>query len=122
MYEKYEVKNAQELEYIWKHYLILKSDQEKLEENELEKSEMKGLLQSLLQKHDVYDTSIWIYQVEALIDNKEMVEVRHKLNANRTILRKQIAYNDNQSEEIKRILKELAEERAYARELVGKII
>ena len=46
-----------------------------------------------LKKFHVGDPEIWIYQAIAIIDNKEMVEVRHRLNTRRRKLRERIDYN-----------------------------
>lgn len=46
-----------------------------------------------LRKLEVKDCDIWLGQVEALVEPKEMVEVRHDLNVRRQKLREQMDYN-----------------------------
>jgi len=60
-----------------------------------------------LKRLGVKDTEIWFTQARALIDSKEMVEVRHDLNVRRQKLRDQLDYNagiiEECQEEIERI-------------------
>lgn len=62
-------------------------------------------LEDILRKLGVYDTHVWFGRVKALINPKEMVEVRHELNTRRYKLRQQIEYNEKRIEEAKAILK-----------------
>ncbi len=89
-YEKYHVSDVKELKYNWKEY-------KRLEEEELRFKKAEQLidfynedLKKQLAENGVLDTGIWIYQLEALIDPAEMVEVRHRLNTRRQKLRKTI--------------------------------
>ena len=56
---------------------------------------LEGILKSL----SLYDPHIWLAQVKALIDPKEMVEVRHGLSTRRQKLRARIKYNQNRIDE-----------------------
>jgi hypothetical protein len=47
-----------------------------------------------LKKYAIFDAEVWTYQPEALLDSKEMVEVRHRLNVRRQKLRDQMDYNN----------------------------
>ncbi|MFW5671995.1 MAG: hypothetical protein ACOCM8_06865, partial [Acetivibrio ethanolgignens] len=47
-----------------------------------------------LKKIDVRDAEVWTYQPEALLDKREMVEVRHRLNVRRQKLRDRMDYNN----------------------------
>jgi hypothetical protein len=62
-----------------------------------------------LKKHGVVDSEIWIYQPTAILDNKEMVEVRHRLNVRRQKLRDRIELSNDQKDEalaaIKQVMK-----------------
>mgnify|MGYP006990129913 CR=1 FL=1 len=52
-----------------------------------------GVLTTQMKKIGLKDPEIWIYQPEALADEKEMVEVRHRLNDRRGKLREKMEYN-----------------------------
>lgn len=93
---KYSMKNSVEMEHIWNQYLRAKADEQTLSTNAAETKEHKNNLEVLLRTYGVKDTEVWIYQAAALLDSREMVEVRHKLNVRRKKLREQIAYNDDQ--------------------------
>lgn len=48
---------------------------------------------NLLQRCRIQDPGRWLHQAQALIDSKEMVEIRHNLIIRRQKLRKQMEYN-----------------------------
>ena len=50
-------------------------------------------LVKLLKKCGLYDSRVWIEQPQALVDQKEMVEIKHDLLVRRQKLRSKIAYN-----------------------------
>lgn len=90
-YEKYGVNSHQELGYIWNKFV-----KEQEEENRYRKSTeilqyYHSVLMNELMQYQVSDPEVWIYQPEALFDQKEMVEVRHRLNERRMKLRDQIS-------------------------------
>ena len=52
-------------------------------------------LLNILKEFNIADKDIWISHAVAIIDNKEMVEVRHELNQRRQKLRERIEYNES---------------------------
>jgi regulator of replication initiation timing len=60
-----------------------------------------------LKKFNILDAEIWIYQPSAILDNKEMVEVRHRLNVRRQKLRERIEANNEQRDEARRAIKQV---------------
>ena len=48
---------------------------------------------SLLTDYRIKDPEIWVHQVRALTDRREMVEIRHELRIRRENLRTRIEYN-----------------------------
>ena len=52
-----------------------------------------------LERLGVKDREIWFGQAKALVEPKEMVEVRHDLNLRRSKLREQLDYNTGVMEE-----------------------
>ncbi len=94
MYGKYGVKSADELEYIWGHYLRIRDEEEKNQADREKIDELEKELKTMLNSEGINDTNVWSSQVVAIIESREMVEVRHKLNVRRGKLREQIAYND----------------------------
>lgn len=80
-------------------------------------------LVELLKGFKVSDAEIWIYQAMAIIDNKEMVEVRHRLNVRRQKLRDRIDYNiglkESNKKDIEKIMEKTPELESEIREIVS---
>lgn len=92
-HEKYGAGNALEFENMWQQYLKAKEAQERYRKNTEMLNRYNIILVEEMKKQKVSDPEIWIYQAAALIDRKEMVEVRHRLNVRRQKLRERIDYN-----------------------------
>lgn len=102
MYAKYQVKDAAELDYIIRQYEKMKKDERSYRANTSDLNLAAEELEILLKKIHVKDSSIWTKQAEAILNPKEMVEVKHSLNVRRQKLRDQMEAN----EELIRISKE----------------
>lgn len=112
-YQKFRVHNSKELIYLWDEYVKLKDEKRRYQKNtELLESYREALLEELAQYH-IEDTEVWLYQPLALIDGREMVEVRHRLNERRQKLREQIDYNNgiirDGKREIEKVVQQLPE-------------
>ncbi len=94
LYEKYHVNSLRELEYLYDQYLIMVDEVRKYQRTTGDLREHTEALSKLLYSHGVKDPDIWTKQSLALVDPREMVEVKHSLNVRRQKLRDQIAYND----------------------------
>lgn len=94
-YQKYMVNSYAELSYLWEQYKKAK-EEEKLYQNSTEQLNLlnRDLVREL-RSYDLADPGIWVYQAEAIVDSKEMVEVRHRLNSRRQKLRERIDYNNS---------------------------
>lgn len=93
LYLKYQVESSEEL---GKDYAQFKQEREERERyNNAERALgdcERGLLHEL-RRYQIKDTMIWLKQTEALLDKREMVEIRHKLIIQRQSLRRRIDYN-----------------------------
>ncbi len=94
LYSKYNIKSLRELEYLYEQYLIMVDEVRKYQKTTGDLREFSDSLSKLLFAHGVKDPDIWTKQSLALIDSREMVEVKHSLNVRRQKLREQIAYNE----------------------------
>lgn len=94
LYEKYHIKSLRELEYLYEQYLIMVDEVRKYQHSTGDLKELSETLTKLLFHYGVKDPDIWTKQSAALVDNREMVEVKHSLNVRRQKLREQIAYNE----------------------------
>jgi hypothetical protein len=93
-YQKFMVESYEQLRFLWEEYLKAKSDEERFEQSSNQLDICNRDLIKVLRNFNLSDSKIWIYQVTALLDNKEMVEVRHRLNTRRQKLRENIDYNN----------------------------
>lgn len=92
--EKFGVTSAAEFEHLWNEYVRAKEYERKFRENTEQLNFYCDHLIKMLMGMQVMDCDIWIGQAIAIADSREMVEIRHKLNAQRQILRERIEYND----------------------------
>ena len=108
-YEKFHVNNAKELRYHWEEYMRIVEEERRFQKT-VDSIEFytKELVQTL-KANGVADAAVWGYQVEALVDPKEMVEVRHRLNVRRQKLRQRIDYNNEQEELARKSLRTFRE-------------
>ena len=109
LYGKYNIKSLRELEYLHDQYLIMVDEVRKYQKTAGNLHKHCEALTKLLFAHGVKDPDIWTKQSMALIDKREMVEVKHSLNVRRQKLREQITYNEdlrlNGLKDIQRMLK-----------------
>lgn len=92
-YIKYDIDDSEHLKELWDLFLVEREERAKIEKANEELDFYSGGLISLLAKYHIKDPSVWIRQAEALLDEKEMVEIRHNLITRRQALRKQMEYN-----------------------------
>lgn len=93
LYMKYSVSKAAELEELWAGYSEEKNERQKYEKAQEDLVFYKKSLITNLKKYRIKDADIWVRQAIALINPKEMVEIRHELIGRRQALRTQIEEN-----------------------------
>jgi len=104
-YNKYMVDSYDELKALWEEYIMLKDENRRyLSNTELLEFYNKELVKALA-NIGLADAEIWIYQPAAILDHKEMVEIRHRLNVRRQKLRERIDSCMQQKEEALQIIK-----------------
>ncbi len=94
-YEKYHVKNSKEFVYIYEQYLLAVKDKERFRQtsDDLEYNNRKLL--DVLQKNRFYDSKVWLNYANAIVEPREMVELKHELISRRQKLRGRMQYNIN---------------------------
>lgn len=95
LYGKYNIKSLRELEFLYDQYRIMVDEVRRFQKSSGDLREYSDSLSKILFAHGVKDPDIWVKQTPALIDPREMVEVKHSLNVRRQKLREQISYNEN---------------------------
>lgn len=93
LYMKYNTSSATKLEKLWKRYEKEKEERKQYEEAESRISYYAKQLVEQLSRYRVAEPSRWVHQTKALLDPREMVEIRHELILRRQALRKQMDYN-----------------------------
>lgn len=121
LYMKYNVSSAGELGKDWNQYLQEKEERHSYQQAEIQLDDEQKELLHTLRRYQVKDPMIWLHQTSALLDHKEMVEIRHDLIVRRQSLRRRMDYNKEvvagkaQSE-----IKDLVENYPkYANEILG---
>ena len=93
LYMKSGVSSADELTKLWENYCIEKEEREKFRRAELDLDYSEQELLQILKCYQVQDPAIWLHQTEAILEPKEMVEIRHNLIIRRQSLRRRMDYN-----------------------------
>ncbi len=97
---KFGVKNAKDFEEKWNEYCKMREYERKFRENtEMLNANNENLI-IMLKELGVKDADIWISRCEAIVDSREMVEIRHELNQRRQMLRERIENNEKLKEGI----------------------
>ena len=120
LYLKYNVSSAKELLNSWQQYQRKKEEREHYYKTEKALDECQKNLLHELRRYQVQDPVIWLHQTEALLDKKEMVEIRHNLIIRRQSLRRRMDYNKEViAGKAQAEIKDLAEKYPkYAREIM----
>ena len=108
-YEKFHVGNARELHYHWQEYMRIVDEERRFKRVTDMIDVFNQEMVQTLKKNGIQDAAVWTYQPEALVDPKEMVEVRHRLNVRRQKLRQRIDYNNGQEEQVRKSLRTFRE-------------
>lgn len=121
LYMKYNVKSAQELGRDYKQYLEEKDERHNYKRAEIELDSTQQELLHILRRYQVKDPMIWLYQTQAILDKKEMIEIRHNLIIRRQSLRRRMDYNKEViAGKAKAEVKDLVENYPkYAKEILG---
>lgn len=90
---KYKVESSKELSRLWTAYNEEKERRQAFRKSEIELNAGETELLHILRRYQIGDPAIWLNQTQALLDHKEMVEIRHGLIIRRQSLRKRMDYN-----------------------------
>jgi len=82
----------------------------------------KRTLISILRRYQLHDPEIWIHQTAALVDKKEMVEIRHGLVDRRQKLRVQMEYNKRLATEAQQELSQTIEDYPQYQEEIVELV
>lgn len=122
LYVKYDVNSSAELKKLWDKYLEETKQREQERQMQLDMDFNQAALVKLLRRCKLQDPNIWIHQAQALLDNKEMVEIRHGLIIRRQKLRKQMEYNAKVAQEAQDEVKDIVDKYPeYAKKILDLV-
>lgn len=101
IYEKYDVNSAKELEYVWDLYNRMQRDAKRYNQADDNYRLQCDRLVSQLSDVGITDPLVWPKQTNALLDRREMVEIKHGLNVRRQKLREKMAMGEKIQENAK---------------------
>ena len=119
LYIKYQVDSADKLAARWKAYQQEKEERKQYAEAEAKIEYYQKQLVAQLSRYPIHDPDRWMNQVDAILDAREMVEIRHELILQRQSLRKKLDYNQEILENARKEIMDLVETfPAYAEEIM----
>ncbi|MBO4981576.1 MAG: hypothetical protein J6C84_06740 [Lachnospiraceae bacterium] len=122
LYMKYDTDSGDRLEKRWNEYQQEKEERKQYAEAEAKTEYYQKMLVEQLSHFHVSDPGRWTHQVNALIDRREMVEIRHSLILRRQALRKQMDYNNGVAEAARKEVMDVAEKHPdYAKEILDMV-
>lgn len=93
LYMKYNVSSAGELGKSWQQYQEEREERHNYRQTEKQLDQLQKEFLHTLRRYQVKDPMIWLHQTRAILDKKEMVEIRHSLIIRRQSLRRRMDYN-----------------------------
>lgn len=119
---KYSTDSAATLEKQWKQYQQEKEERKEYAEAEAKLDYYQKQLLARMANYRITDPDRWMNQPEALLDSREMVEIRHELILRRQALRKQMDYNKEIAESSRKEIMDVVERYpAYASEILAMV-
>lgn len=119
---KYNTNGAAELEKLWKQYSREKEERKEYAEAEAKLDYYQKQLQARMSNYHITDPDRWVNQPNALLDKREMVEIRHELILRRQALRKQIDYNNGLAEATRKEIMDIVKRYpSYAAEIMEMV-
>ncbi len=122
LYGVYGVKNSYEFSNLWRLFLTSKKEREayfKMSDNLYKSTEN---YMKIINSLNLYDSSVWSYQISAIIDINEMDIIKNTLESRRESLRKIIDYNNDLVNRSKDKIKKLIEDDNSIADEVLKIV
>lgn len=110
LYMKYNTTSAKELWKVWELYESEKELRKKHADDEMQLSLVQTEFKKKLSKYHLHDVDTWIFNPQAVMDHKEMVEIRHTHILRRQKLRARLDYNKKLAKEAQTELKQLVKE------------
>lgn len=119
---KYSTDSAASLEKLWKKYCLEKEERKQYAEAEAKLDYYQKQLFNRMSNYHINAPGRWVNQSQALLDEREMVEMRHELILQRQALRKQMEYNTGVTENARKEIMDVVKlYPAYSSEILGMV-
>lgn len=122
LYMKYEVESGAQLKKRWGKYREEKEERRKYRKAEMELDMYEEELLEFLARFNLKYPKRWLNQTAAILDSKEMVEVRHDLIVRRQALRKRMDYNKDIAIKAKEEIMDLAKSYPQYTEEIQRLV
>lgn len=123
-YTKYKVNSSNELRYMWDKYLKEKKERDAIRKATEELEGSRASLVKELSAAGLKYPEIWLNQADALLDERELREIRHELVVRRQGLRKRVDYNEQvrkiASDEVKSLIGDYPKHADLIIDIVGR--
>ena len=123
--ERFHVNNSLELTYNYEQYIEACKEREKFKQITEDLEYFNGRLVRVLNELNLFDPKVWLNYANAIIDPKEMVEVKHELFGRRQKLRSRIEYNlsaiEDMKTEVEKYIDQMGEKRAQVQTIILKV-
>lgn len=120
--QRFHVTNSMQLTYNYEQYIEACKEREKFKQNNEDLEYFKGRLVRIMQSLNLYDSRVWVNYADAVIDKREMVEVKHDLFARRQSLRSRIENNLVAIEDIKKEIQKYSQKMGDKMSQINSII
>ncbi len=123
--ERFHVNNSLELTYNYEQYIEACKEREKFKQTSEDLEYFQGRLVRVLQGIKLYDAKVWIGYANAIVDPREMVEVKHELFSRRQKLRSRIEMGietvDQMKNEVERYIDTLGSKQEQVRMIITRV-
>ena len=123
--ERFHVNNSMELTYNYEQYIEACKEREIFKQTNEDLEYFNGRLVRLLGAMNLYDPKVWLNYADAIVDPREMVEVKHNLFARRQKLRERIEYNlsaiEDMKKEVEKYIDSLGEKQEQVRTIMARV-
>lgn len=124
-YARFHVKDSKELTYNYEQFIEVCKERERLKQTNEDLEYFNGRLVRILKGLHLYDAKIWVNYANAVVDPKEMVELKHDLFTRRQSLRSRIEYNLNAIEqmqaEVNKYVEKMGDKSEQVRAILQKV-
>jgi len=122
---RFRVNNSRELTYNYEQYQEVCKEREKLKNVNEDLEYFNNRLVRILRGLNLYDAKIWLNYANAVIDPKEMVELKHEYFTRRGSLRARIEYNiaaiEEMRKEVELYIERMGDKAAQVRGIIMKV-